>query len=98
MLCVLCICIRRIMEWGSTIQSFPEAMIFMRVIALATASLSHLVRTQAAIGGTDLESALLQALTEVSQELSIAGPPPQPGDAAPAPASLLESSMPPNDE
>jgi hypothetical protein len=98
MLCVLCICIRRIVEWGSTIQSFPEAMIFMRVIALATGSLSRLVRTQQAIGGSDLESVLLQAISEVSQEMGITGPANQADDSVHRWASLIKSELPPNDE
>jgi hypothetical protein len=72
---MLRVSIRRIMEWGSAIQSFPDAMTFLRVIALATASLSRLIRTQQAIGGSEFESVIVQAISEVAEEMGIAGPP-----------------------
>ena len=66
---VLRVCIRRIVEWGASIQSFSDAMTFLRVVSLATGSLSRLIRTQQAIGGSDIEGVILQAITEAGQEL-----------------------------
>jgi len=81
---MLRVCIRRIIEWGVSIQDFPEALNFLRVVSLATASLSRLVRTQEAIAGSDMESALEKAIGEVAVELGIMDPP------SPAESSLLD--------
>ena len=68
---MLRVCIRRMMEWSGSINNFPDALSFMRVMALATASLSRLVRTQEAIGGSGIETAMQEAILGVAQELGI---------------------------
>ena len=68
---MLRVCIRRMMEWSGSIDNFPDAISFMRVMALATASLSRLVRTQESIGGSEMETAMQKAILEVAQELGI---------------------------
>jgi hypothetical protein len=50
-------------------------MTFMRTISLGTGSLSRLIATQKALGGSDFESVIAQAMSEVSQELGITAPP-----------------------
>jgi hypothetical protein len=72
---MLRVCLRRIVEWGAAIKDFSDAMTFMRTISLGTGSLSRLISIQKAIGGTDFESVIAQAVSEVSQELGITAPP-----------------------
>lgn len=66
---MLRVCIRRVIEWGRHIESFPDALSFLRVISLATASLSRLVHTQKALTSTDANQVLLQAVEEVAREM-----------------------------
>ena len=95
---LLRVCIRRCGEWGSLIRTFTDAMTFLRAISLSTGSLSRLVRTQQAIGGSDFESAIQQAIAQVGEELGIAGPPPREEDAGPDLSSVLKLLTQPNDE
>ena len=71
---LLRVCIRRVIEWGSRIESFPDALSFLRVISLATASLSRLIRTQEGLAGPDANQLLLQAVEEVAREMGITPP------------------------
>jgi uncharacterized protein YjcR len=95
---MLRVSIRRIVEWGASIHTFPDAMTFLRVVSLATSSLSRLVRTQQAIGGSDLENVIQQAIAEVSDEMGIAGFPGESKATTPDLASLLKLVSPPSDE
>ena len=97
---VLRVCIRRIVEWGASIKTFDEAMTFLRVVSLATGSLSRLVRTQQSIGGTDIEGVILQAITEAGQELGIYDTPQEnKNDEASGWSSLIKKALlTPNDE
>ncbi len=95
---VLRVCIRRIIEWGASIQTFSDAMTFLRVVSLATGSLSRLVRTQQAIGGSDLESEIIQAITEVGHEMGIYDTP-EGNKSGPTWSSFLKKALlPPTDE
>ena len=77
---MLRVCIRRVIEWGRHIESFPDALSFLRVISLAAASLSRLVHTQKALTSPDANQFLLQAVEEVAREMGFV-PGAQGGDA-----------------
>jgi hypothetical protein len=80
---MLRVCLRRAMEWSPHIQSLPEATDFLRVVSLATSSLSRLVRTQKLVAGSEMDIAFQAALDEVTRELGIGIT----GDPDPASAS-----------
>jgi hypothetical protein len=79
---VVRVCIRRALEWAGSIQTFPDALSFLRAISMATASLSRLVRIQEALVGSEFEQAFQDALDEVTRELDLLNPPA--GDSHPA--------------
>ena len=74
---MLRVCLRRMVEWAPAIKSFADAATFVRVISLGSGALARLIRIQKAIGGSDFEAALYQAISEVGQELGITDPPAQ---------------------
>ncbi len=61
--------IRHAVEWSADIQSLPDALSFLRILALASASLSRLVRTQQAIVRSDIDQALDKAISEIGNAL-----------------------------
>jgi hypothetical protein len=72
---MLRVCIRRAMEWSANIRSLSDATNFLRVVALASASLSRLVRTQKLVAGSEMETAFQTALEEVAIELGLTSQP-----------------------
>jgi hypothetical protein len=73
--------IRRVVDWGEDIQSLPDALTFLRILALASISLSRLVRAQQVIADSDYELAIGRAVSDISEELGEADPSEELGDA-----------------
>src|SRR5574341_294497 len=61
--------IRRAVEWSANIQSLPDALSFLRILALASASLSRLVRTQQAIASSNIDQTLDKTISEIGKVL-----------------------------
>jgi hypothetical protein len=81
---VMRVAIRRVIELSAGAKTFPEALDLLRILSLASLSLTRLVRAQQLISPpqNSFELALSQAITEVAAEL---GRPAPPHDFSPAP-------------
>jgi len=70
--------IRRVIELSNDIDNLPEAVNLLRVLSLASMSLTRLLKTQQFLAGADEVSiALREALEEVARELEIDDATPQ---------------------
>ena len=61
--------IRRIVNMSEYIESLDDALHFVRILALASTTLSRLVRTQQIMGTSDYKRAIAWAISDVSKEL-----------------------------
>ena len=61
--------IRRVVDLSEDIQSLPDALSYLRVLAFASMSLSRLVRAQKIIADSDKEMSIGRAVSEIGAAL-----------------------------
>lgn len=65
---LLRVSMRRVIEWSHDIKSFSDAVSYLRVIAMASASLSRLVRARHVMGTYVQPDPLFEVLAELDAE------------------------------